>query len=236
MEKLKVATDDFDMYNVYDSDKNKSESSAKGSVDDNTTSISSRRELAVRAAEQLARIGKEETDSNGNLIRLRLAYSISMEPYAPDEMVKVPAALEKKGVTEEEWRKWRNILIGINKVRLGLHKKLFSDILSQLNPFNWFEDKSVSIWNKQLLRWQYEFNVQVLEPKGILCKTKSHSWSSQVPVYGENSDHVIDMRTERQYRREIHFSLTNDDHKSLRLEPFLTGEVYLREKFYVMHP
>lgn len=193
--------------------------------------------MAVIAAQQLAKIGRDQTDANGKLIRLRMEFSIDSTPLRREDMENMPGALARQGITEEEWKKWRNILVGINKARLGMYKKKGAgSLFKALNPFAWFEDQSAIDWNKQLQQWQADFNATVLIPRGVYCKTKSHSWSSQQPVYKDGTEQVIDMQTERMYRREIHFAFTPDEQRSLKSEPHLTGEVYMREKYFVMHP
>jgi hypothetical protein len=96
-------------------------------------------------------------------------------------------------------------------------------------------------WNDRMLRWQNDFNSQVLQPRGMYCKTQSKC--DAVYVYQSNGNGAGSTRKERYTERWIAFAMNPEEANLLYNEPHVFGDLEdwtcccgVDEKRYCAHP
>ncbi|EOD08918.1 hypothetical protein EMIHUDRAFT_124914 [Emiliania huxleyi CCMP1516] len=145
-------------------------------------------------------------------------------PFKAEFMNACPPQLRQAGVTDGEWAHWAGRLY--KEVNLIKPQKcsficwaslvVMLATLCLIAPLCCAEHrKTIMAWDAAFRSWQAEFNAQVLQPKGIFCKSQSLCWVTRGPK-GEKQRH---------YHRWIAFAFSADAVGNLMHQPHLMGDI-----------
>lgn len=188
---------------------------------------------------------RQQLNADGSVSILRVPYVIQQccshsQPWGAKDLL-VPSQLGQAGVSESEWAQWsQQLYTQVNMIKdppcPGCAICIVCSIgtLGLAVPFMCAAGKtSVLKWDAAFRQWQADFNAQVLQPKGIFCKSQSLCWVTRGPK-GEKQRH---------YHRWIAFAFGPDACMSLQNQPHLQGDIEdhtccngFNEHVLCMHP
>ena len=138
------------------------------------------------------------------------------------DMQHIPYQLFNCGVTDEEWAFWVGRLQEVNYTRRGACTLgCWADCLTVVflpclcSAVCKKGADHIYAWNDALLRWQSDFNNQVLSRQGCMVKSKSHCHVT----YNDKGE------KQRHFDRWLAFALNLEQCQQLQYEPHITGDV-----------
>lgn len=170
---------------------------------------------------------RDQRGQSGETVRVNVDYSIQgccgqSPPFIPYDMENIPYQLYNAGVTDQEWTEFVKRLVQVNSMRKGacriqcLLRCLSLIFLPCLIPSACQScAREIAAWDKELRKWQDDFNNEVLIRQGCFVKTKSNCWVTYNQK-GEKQRHID---------RWIAFALTPAESELLKYEPHITGDI-----------
>jgi len=168
---------------------------------------------------------RDQRGAHGESVQVNLTFYIQgcfgpSPPFNGYDMKNIPYQLYNAGVSDSEWLKRVGMLQQVNNMRLGCcNVSCCLDIFLVIFCACKYACKRcaahIRVWNDALLKWQNDFNNEVLLRQGCFIKTRSNCWVT----YNEKGE------KQRHIDRWIAIALTPEQSVILRNEPHLTGDI-----------
>lgn len=169
---------------------------------------------------------RDQRGAHGEVVQVNLAFSSQgcigpSSPFCTYDMENIPYQLYNAGVTDSEWLKRVQMLQKVNNIRgefcspcccMTLFTMIF--VPCTCSFFCKQNATEIRVWNDALLKWQNDFNDEVLLRQGCFIKTRS-----DCKVY------YTDSGKSRIISRWIAIALTPEQCAILRNESHLTGDI-----------
>lgn len=175
---------------------------------------------------------RQDLASDGTVAILRVPFSdtgfcSTSAPFSANNMTTCPSQIKQAGVTDGEWNEWveklKDQVNALKPARCGFKHwtQNVTVVLTLLlaGPLVCAKRKTTFMaWDAAFREWQRDFNQQVLEPKGIFCKSQSMCWVRR--GFRANTT-----RTHRRCHRWVAFAFGDDAIQRLKSLPHLEGNI-----------